>query len=142
MASHLSVHPTTFPLMPAPRTLVPTKNSSSKGVVLTTRGGRGLGKFGPLLPILEEAIRIQPSHRTLVRCTGGLWQMGKPGSKTQRSAGGFPWPVQPGSSRSLALLYTVYSAAHLLRMADQDTIWDYHTSQPPYILPRSLIPFS
>ena len=54
MPSHLSVHSTTFPLMPAPRTLLPTKNSSSKGVVLTTRGGCGLGKFGPLLPILEE----------------------------------------------------------------------------------------
>ena len=54
MRSHLSVHSTTFPLMPAPRTLVPTENSSSKGVVLTTRGGRGLGKLGPLLPILEE----------------------------------------------------------------------------------------
>ena len=141
MASHLSVHSTTFPLMPAPRTLLPTKNSSSKGVVLTTRGGCGLGKFGPLLPISEEEIRIQPSHRTLVCCTGGLWQMGIPGSRTQHSAGGFLWPVQPGSSKSLALLYTVYSTTHL-RMADQATIWDYHTSQPPYILPQCLISYS
>ena len=89
------MHSTTFPLMPAPRTLLPTKNSSSKGVVLTTRGGRGLGKFGPLLPILEEEIRIQPSHRTLVCCTGGLWQMGIPGSRTQLSAGGFCGQFSP-----------------------------------------------
>ena len=89
MSFHLSVHSTTFPLMPAPRTLLLTENSSSKGVVLITRGGRGLGKFGPLLPILEE---MNPTcERTLVRCTGGLWQvLGIPGSKTQHSAGGFP----------------------------------------------------
>ena len=121
MQSHLSVHSTTFPLMPAPRTLVPTENSSSKGVVLTTRGGRGLGKFGPLSPILEEI--AQPSERTLVSCTdGGLWQvLGIPGSKTQHSAGGFLcWkPVRPGSSKLLALLYTVNSRTHLADMADQ-----------------------
>ena len=89
MSFHLSVHSTTFPLMPAPRTLLLTENSSSKGVDLITRGGRGLGKFGPLLPILEE---MNPTcERTLVRCTGGLWQvLGIPGSKTQHSAGGFP----------------------------------------------------
>ena len=62
LPSHLSVHSTTFPLMPAPRTPVPTRNSSSSGVVLTTRGGRGLGKFGPLLTILGKKPTLKPSQ--------------------------------------------------------------------------------
>ena len=140
MASHLSVHPTTFPLMPAPRTLLPTKKSSSKGVVLTTRGGLGLGKFGPLLPILEEekeANQVTGPWSVALGVFGG-WEYQVVRRNTQ--LGGFLCckPVQPYSSKSLALLYTVYSTTHL-RMADQVTIWDYHTFHTPHKLPRSLI---
>ena len=111
LPSHLSLHSTTFPLMPAPRTPVPTRNSSSSGVVLTTRGGRGLGKFGPLLTILEKKARTQtqPSPRTLVSCTGGLRQMGKPGSARRKLSWRDLLPVSTGSSSWLPLLlYSMY----------------------------------
>ena len=117
LPSHLSVHSTTFPLMPAPRTPVPTRNSSSSGVVLTTRGGRGLGKFGSLLTILEKKARTQtqPSPRTLVSCTGGLRQMGKPGSARRKLSWRDLLPVSTGSSSWLLLLYSMYSRIHLHR---------------------------
>ena len=48
--------------MPAPSTLLPTKKSSSKGLVLTTKGGLGFRQSGALEPIFEERLLVGEYH--------------------------------------------------------------------------------